>query len=87
MNMLRDAGRLAPALLLAPTLAPAAPAGQAAAGPATKGRASVTRAAFGRLPDGQAVELFTLTNAHGLEARVISYGGVAAIPCRFATAP
>jgi len=28
------------------------------------------------LADGQAVELFTLTNAHGLEARVISYGGI-----------
>lgn len=36
------------------------------------GKASVTRAEFGRMPDGAAVELFTLTNAKGIEARVIS---------------
>ena len=33
----------------------------------------VTRGSFGET-DGQKVEVFTLTNAHGLEARVISYG-------------
>jgi aldose 1-epimerase len=37
---------------------------------------AVTRAPFGRTPDGQAVESFTLTNAHGVELRAISYGGV-----------
>jgi len=37
-------------------------------------RAGVTRASFGKTPDGQAVEVFTLTNKNGLEARVISYG-------------
>ena len=35
----------------------------------------VTRAPFGRLPDGRAVELFTLTNAHGVEVRAMTYGG------------
>jgi len=33
-----------------------------------------TSAAFGRMPDGTLVELFTLTNAHGMEVRAISYG-------------
>jgi aldose 1-epimerase len=37
------------------------------------GKASVTRASFG-VEAGQPVEVFTLTNANGLEARVISYG-------------
>jgi aldose 1-epimerase len=31
---------------------------------------------FGRTPDGQDVELFTFTNAHGMEARVMTYGGI-----------
>ncbi|MEP7347222.1 MAG: aldose epimerase family protein, partial [Gemmatimonadaceae bacterium] len=36
----------------------------------------VTQAPFGRLPDGRAVELFTLTNGHGVEARVMTYGAI-----------
>ncbi len=36
----------------------------------------VTREPFGRLPDGQQVELFTLTNAHGVQAKIITYGGI-----------
>ncbi len=31
---------------------------------------------FGRLADGTAVELFTLTNASGLEARIMTYGAI-----------
>jgi aldose 1-epimerase len=42
----------------------------------TKAAASVTRAPFGRLPDGRVVELFTLTNAHGVEVRAMTYGGI-----------
>jgi aldose 1-epimerase len=38
-------------------------------------RASVERALFGRLPGGEEVESFTLRNPHGVEARVIGYGG------------
>jgi aldose 1-epimerase len=34
------------------------------------------RASFGRLPDGRSVDLFTLTNGHGLEIRVMTYGGI-----------
>src|SRR5690349_14524650 len=36
--------------------------------------ATVTRTSFGRSPDGAAVDVFTLTNAHGIEVRVMSYG-------------
>src|SRR2546425_9432216 len=35
-----------------------------------------TRTPVGQLPDGRAVEQFTLTNAHGIEVRVITYGGI-----------
>src|SRR5688500_4126794 len=42
----------------------------------TTSAASVTRAPFGRLPDGRDVELFTLTNAHGVEVRAMTYGGI-----------
>ena len=40
--------------------------------------AGVTRARFGRLPlpDGRVVELFTLTNVHGVEVRAMTYGGI-----------
>jgi aldose 1-epimerase len=36
----------------------------------------VSRAPFGTLPDGAAVELFTLTNPGGIEVRAITYGGI-----------
>ncbi len=36
----------------------------------------VTRERFGMLPDGRAIDAFTLTNAHGLKVRAISYGGI-----------
>jgi aldose 1-epimerase len=39
-------------------------------------QAQTTRAPFGRLPDGRAVELFTLTNAHGLEVQAMTYGAI-----------
>ena len=31
---------------------------------------------FGKTKDGQPVELYTLTNAHGIEAQVTNYGGI-----------
>jgi aldose 1-epimerase len=40
------------------------------------GKATMTRAPYGRLPDGAAVEIFTLTNAGGMEVRTISYGAI-----------
>lgn len=36
----------------------------------------VTRSEFGRLPDGRGVELYTLTNAHGVELRAMTYGAI-----------
>src|SRR4249920_2950007 len=36
----------------------------------------VTQVPFGQLPDGRQVELFTLTNAHGLEIRAMTYGAI-----------
>jgi len=37
---------------------------------------AVTQSSFGAMPDGTKIDLFTLTNAHGLEVRVITYGAV-----------
>lgn len=37
-------------------------------------RPTVTRSDFGTMPDGRAVELFTLTNARGMEVAVATYG-------------
>src|SRR5215211_7111123 len=44
----------------------------AASAPAS---ARVTRASFGSLDDGRPVEIFTLTNSHGLELRAMTFGG------------
>ena len=37
---------------------------------------TVTRTGFGVLPDGRAVELFTLSNRHGLVVRITNYGTI-----------
>lgn len=42
----------------------------------TAGRGTVSRAPFGVLPDGKAVDVFTLTNPNGMEVRAITYGGI-----------
>ena len=42
----------------------------------TMHRDRVSRAQFGQLPDGRRVEVFTLTNAHGLEVRAMTYGAI-----------
>jgi len=36
----------------------------------------VKKEAFGTTSDGKAVELYTLTNTHGIEVRVMTYGGI-----------
>src|SRR5688572_14637618 len=36
----------------------------------------IKREPFGKMPDGQAVERFTLTNAKGVVLQAISYGGI-----------
>jgi len=37
---------------------------------------SITKAPFGKTPEGKAVEIYTLRNAKGAEARIMTYGGV-----------
>ena len=39
-------------------------------------KTTATRASFGAMPDGTAVEIFTLTNLNGLELRAINYGAI-----------
>jgi aldose 1-epimerase len=39
-------------------------------------RSPVTVAPFGRMPDGKAVEVYTLRNARGMEVRAITYGAI-----------
>jgi aldose 1-epimerase len=59
---------------LALTLAIAA---AACASPGTADRKpGVTRAPFGHLPGGAAIELFTLTNSGGMEVRTMPYGAI-----------
>jgi aldose 1-epimerase len=41
-------------------------------------KAGVRKAVFGKLPDGRAVRRYTLTNAHGLFAKILDYGTIIA---------
>jgi aldose 1-epimerase len=41
-----------------------------------KGQATVKKESFGKTPDGQNVDLYTLTNAKGMEAKITTYGGI-----------
>ncbi len=40
------------------------------------GSESVVRSPFGQTPDGKAVELYTLTNANGMQVAITTYGGI-----------
>jgi aldose 1-epimerase len=37
---------------------------------------TISKAAFGTLPDGTAVDLYTMVNANGMEVRASNYGGI-----------
>jgi aldose 1-epimerase len=43
---------------------------------ATAGARGITKSVFGKLPDSSAVDLYTLRNKSGIEARIITYGGI-----------
>ena len=53
-----------------------APSPAEAAGAKGTPAMNVTPEPFGTLPDGTAVELFTLTNSKGLKARLMTYGAI-----------
>jgi aldose 1-epimerase len=39
-------------------------------------KGTITKADFGKTPEGKAVEIFTLRNSQGMEAQITSYGGI-----------
>jgi aldose 1-epimerase len=43
--------------------------------PSKKGTSDVKKQSFGKMPDGTPVDIYTLTNANGMEARITTYGG------------
>ena len=40
------------------------------------GQAKVTKASFGKTPDGQNVDIYRLTNSSGAEVKITNYGGI-----------
>jgi aldose 1-epimerase len=44
--------------------------------PASATSGGIQKEPFGTTPDGEAVDLYTLTNAHGMTVKVITYGGI-----------
>jgi aldose 1-epimerase len=50
--------------------------GSLAAAPAEGGKPPVQKSDYGKLADGTAVDLYTLTNANGVVVKVITYGGI-----------
>src|ERR1044071_5373356 len=61
--------------ILAVTLAVASLA-LAAQAQGSKQKMKTAKESFGKLPDGTPVDLYTLTNANGMEMKVITYGGI-----------
>ena len=46
--------------------------------PARKGTSNVEKKAYGTMPDGTPIDMYTLTNAKGMQAGIITYGGAVA---------
>ena len=42
----------------------------------TNPKSTITKADFGKTPEGQAVDIYTLHNSKGAEARIMTYGGI-----------
>jgi len=42
----------------------------------TKTTSTITKSDFGKMPDGQPIELYTLRNSKGAEACIMTYGGI-----------
>ena len=42
----------------------------------SKSHGTITKVDFGKTPDGKAVEIYTLRNAKGAEAKIMTYGGI-----------
>src|SRR5437899_6864767 len=40
------------------------------------GQAKVTKESFGKTPDGQDADIYTLTNSGGAEIKITNYGGI-----------
>ena len=43
---------------------------------AAEPNASFKKTAFGKMPDGTTIDLYTLTNRHGMQAAITNYGGI-----------
>ena len=40
------------------------------------GKHAIKKQVFGKMPDGNSVDVYTLTNSHGMEARIMNFGGI-----------
>ncbi len=70
----RLSSALVPTILVILALRPSVGIAQATS--TNKEKPSVTQVPFGKTPAGASVTLFTLTNAHGLRAKVMEYGAI-----------
>jgi aldose 1-epimerase len=48
----------------------------AAGGATDKPNSGISKKAFGKMPDGRTIDLYTLTNNHGMRVAITNYGGI-----------
>ena len=68
--------RAAVTLLVVVATLVVAVAGLAGAQTGKTGSPGIAKEPFGTTPDGEDVDLYTLTNGRGMEVKVITYGGI-----------